>query len=267
MNILALGILSLSLYTFGTVHQFLIYYRKVQAKQFISLLIGLTAAFSQLIITFEYITDSQDLNLSLFNSASLTAALIVLCLVGLSTRKPLQTSFLAVYPLAALTTIGVVFFDESELSYTPIDGGIFIHIILSILAYSVFSIAAVQAILIYVQNQNLKKKNNTILMRNLPPLLAMENLLFEMLWSGTALLVAAIAAGFIFIDDFFAQQIAHKTFFSILALITFSTLLAGRIRYGWRGVTASKFTLWGCAFLMLAFFGSKFVLEWLIQDS
>lgn len=267
MNILALGILSVGLYACGTAHQLMVYYRKVPAKQFITLLIGLTAALAQLTLTLEYVTDNNQLNLSFFNSASLTAGFVVLCLVIWSLRKPLQTSFIAIYPLAAFTVISIILFDDSTLAYTPQDSGIFFHIILSILAYSVFSLATIQAILVYIQNRNLKKRNHTILMRNLPPLLTMENLLFEMLWSGTIILTAAIVAGVIFIDDIFAQHLAHKSFFSIVALIVFSTLLAGRTKYGWRGVMASKFTLWGTALLMLAFFGSKFVLEWMIQDS
>lgn len=269
MNILTLGLLSIGLYIFGTAHQALVYYRKAPAKQFFSILIGATAAFSQLAITIEKITANEQLNLSFFNSASLTACLVVLCIILWSMRKPLQASLLAIYPISAFTVIALITFDNSTLSYTPIDSGIFIHIVLSILAYSVFSIATIQAVLVYLQNRNLKKRNHThtVLMRNLPPLMTMENLLFEMLWCGTFILVAAIFAGILFIDDIFAQHLAHKSFFSIVALGVFSTLLIGRVKYGWRGITASKFTLWGSGLLMLAFFGSKFVLEWLIQDS
>jgi ABC-type uncharacterized transport system permease subunit len=133
------------------------------------------------------------------------------------------------------------------------------------IAYSVFSIAAVQAILVHLQNNNLKKRNQTVLLRNLPPLLTMENLLFEMIWSGTILLSIAIFAGFVFVDDLFAQHLVHKSTLSILALIVFALLLLGRTRYGWRGKTASKWTLCGFALLMLSFFGSKLVLEWLIN--
>jgi ABC-type uncharacterized transport system permease subunit len=79
------------------------------------------------------------------------------------------------------------------------------------------------------------------------------------------LLALAILAGFIFVDDLFAQHLVHKTVLSILALSIFSGLLAGRKLYGWRGVTASKWTLWGFSLLMLGFFGSKLVIETLIN--
>ncbi|KZY43281.1 hypothetical protein A3752_05800 [Oleiphilus sp. HI0081] len=237
------------------------YLRKINAKHFISLLIGASAASLQLIVTLEQTFRDNYAAFSFSNSASLIACVIVIGLLLASSRKPLQAIFLAVYPCAALSVITLLAFNDSSQSFSPQSSGIFIHVILSLIAYSVFSIAAVQALLVHMQNNNLKKRNHTILMRNLPPLLTMENLLFEMLWSGTILLALAILAGFIFVDDLFAQHLAHKTVLSILALLTFSALLAGRKIYGWRGITASKWTLWGFSLLMLGFFGSKLVLE------
>lgn len=72
-------------------------------------------------------------------------------------------------------------------------------------------------------------------------------------------------SGFLFIDDLFAQHLAHKTLFSILAWIMFAGLLIGRSRYGWRGKIAVRWTLYGFASLLLAYFGSRIVLE-LILD-
>lgn len=265
MNILALSILSISLYSLGTLYQFLIYLRKIPAKHFISFLLGTAAVSLQLIVTLTYILDDNRILFGFFNTASLVLCFIVISLLLFSAKKPLQAIFLAVYPISAACIFGVLFFHETDQVFSPSGSGIFIHIILSILAYSVLSIAAIQAILLYMQNNNLKKKNNTVLIRNLPPLLTMESLLFEMLWSGTILLTLAITFGFIFVDDLFAQHLAHKSVLSILALGIFSTLLLGRRIYGWRGLTASKWTLWGSSVLMLGFFGSKLVLEWLIK--
>jgi ABC-type uncharacterized transport system permease subunit len=265
MNILALSILSISLYSLGTLYQFLIYLRKIPAKHFISLLLGTTAVSLQFIVTLTYILDGNKILFGFFNTASLVLCFIVISLLLFSARKPLQAIFLAIYPISAACIFGALFFHETEQSFSPSGSGIFIHIILSIIAYSVFSIAAIQAILLYIQNNNLKKKNNTILIRNLPPLLTMETLLFEMIWSGTILLTFAIIFGFIFVNDLFAQQLAHKSILSILALAIFATLLIGRKVYGWRGLTASKWTLWGSSVLMIGFFGSKLVLEWFIN--
>ncbi len=97
--------------------------------------------------------------------------------------------------------------------------------------------------------------------QSLPPLESMEALLFQMISAGLFFLSISLASGFIFLEDIFAQHLAHKTFFSIIAWLIFSALLIGRSRYGWRGRTAIKWTLLGFLFLLLAYFGSKLVLE------
>lgn len=261
MNILVLSLLSIGLYIFGTLHQSLIYLRKTSPKSFISLLVGLIAVTGHFIITYQYIFSNNEIILSLFNTASLVACFVVTCLLIFSVRRPIQSIFIFCYPMAGLSLVGSLFFNSDTLSFQPENSGIFIHITLSIIAYSIFCIAAIQGLLLYFQNNNLKKRNPTILLRNLPPLLTMENLLFEMIWSGTILLGLAIIAGSIFVDNLFAQHLAHKTIFSIVAFVIFATLLAGRSIYGWRGLTASKWTLWGFSCLMIGFFGSKLVLE------
>ncbi|MEM9253792.1 MAG: cytochrome c biogenesis protein CcsA, partial [Pseudomonadota bacterium] len=70
-----------------------------------------------------------------------------------------------------------------------------------------------------------------------------------------------------FVQDIFAQHIAHKTVLTMIAWLMFSTLLWGHYRLGWRSSTAVRLTLTGFVFLMLAFFGSKLVLELVLQRS
>ncbi|TNC82021.1 MAG: cytochrome C assembly protein [Oleiphilus sp.] len=264
MNIMVLSLMSAGLYALGTTYQLLAYLKKLELKPFISLLIGTLAALSQLALTGDQLYQSNSYNFNLFTTASLITGLIALTMVILATRKPVQSTLLLIYPLAAISVLASTQWNTPAQGFEPQESGIFFHISLSVIAYCILSIAAIQAIFIYAQNNNLKKKNNTILMRNLPPLLTMEKLLFEMLWSGTAILALAVFAGFIFVDHLFAQHLAHKTFFSLLSLAVLSTLLYGRYKHGWRGLMAIKLTLWGTGFLMLGFFGSKFVLEWVL---
>ena len=93
----------------------------------------------------------------------------------------------------------------------------------------------------------------------------METLLFEMIGTGFVLLTLALASGFAFLEDMFAQHLVHKTVLSILGWVVFGTLLLGRHRYGWRGRTAIIWTLSGYVMLILAYFGSKAVLELILQ--
>src|SRR5690625_2145637 len=93
------------------------------------------------------------------------------------------------------------------------------------------------------------------------PFQTMETLLLDMLWAGVLLLTLFILSGFVFLDDMFAQHVAHKTVFSLAAWVIYVVLLWGRHRVGWRGYTAIRWTLAGFVLLMLAYFGSKLVLE------
>ena len=95
----------------------------------------------------------------------------------------------------------------------------------------------------------------------------MEVFLFRLLFLGLLLLTLALATGFIFLDDIFAQHLVHKTILSIVAWVLFAALLCGRYFLGWRGQKAVKWTYGGYFALMLAYFGSKFVLQLVLNQS
>ena len=102
-------------------------------------------------------------------------------------------------------------------------------------------------------------------MRILPPLTLTEALLFRLIAAGFLLLTLTLVTGVLFVDNLFAQHLVHKTVLSVAAWLVFGVLLFGRWRYGWRGKRAVRLTLIGMAVLLLAFFGSKFVLELLLR--
>lgn len=181
-----------------------------------------------------------------------------------SLKKPVHTLFTLLFPLSALSLLTSIFSQGPTLPYSEISTALASHILLSILAYSLLSIATVQALFLAYQNHQLRSKHPTGAVRLLPPLQTMEALLFEMLWGGQILLSISIATGFIFLHDIFAQDLAHKTVFSIIAWFIYAILLWGRHQLGWRGNRAIRWTLVGFAALMLAYFGSKLVLELLL---
>jgi len=139
------------------------------------------------------------------------------------------------------------------------------HILTSIIAFSLLNIAALQAILLAIQDQQLKSHPPKRFIQSLPPLQTMESLLFQMLGTGIVFLTISLVSGFLFIEDLFAQHLVHKTVLSILAWVIFTCLLIGRSRYGWRGQTAIQWTLIGFVLLLLAYFGSKLVLELILH--
>jgi len=98
---------------------------------------------------------------------------------------------------------------------------------------------------------------------HLPPLLTMEALLFRIIWAGFILLTATLASGVVYSEELFgrAARFNHKTVFGVLSWVIFAALLGGRHAYGWRGRVAVRWTLTGFLMLVLAYIGSKFVLE------
>lgn len=208
---------------------------------------------------------AQGLNLGFFNALSLVAGLMALLLLAASIIKPLESLGIGLLPLAALALLLENIFPSRHIILQEGMHALDLHILISILASSVLSVAAVQAILFAIQDAHLRGKHPGGFIRALPPLQNMEALLFQMIALGFALLSLALFTGALYIEDLFSQHLAHKTILSILAWVVFGVLLWGRRRYGWRGRTAIRWTLTGFFVLMLAYFGSKLVLELVLQ--
>jgi ABC-type uncharacterized transport system permease subunit len=212
------------------------------------------------------VTDKhQGFNFSFFSTASLISLSIALLLLIAVLDKPVEKLGIVIFPLASLM-LGLEI-AMPETSFTPVSYSwqMSTHILTSIMAFSLLNIAALQAALLAIQDQQLRSHHPRKLIRSLPPLQAMESLLFQMIGYGLLFLSASLLTGFIFIEDLFAQHLVHKTVLSILAWIIFSCLLIGRSRYGWRGNTAIQWTLIGFILLLLAYFGSKLVLELILK--
>ncbi|WP_045861527.1 cytochrome C assembly family protein [Teredinibacter purpureus] len=192
---------------------------------------------------------------------SLFFAVINVVVLLSSMRKPLHNLFLFILPLSitAILISGVeqaVMKTSEQLSLEVIS-----HILLSILAYSLLTIASLQALLLAYQNYQLKHKHLRGVMGLLPPLQTMETLLFELVWAGEILLTLSIITGFLFTHSFSEQHLSHKAVFSMISWLIYAMLLWGKQTLGWRGAAAIRWTLGGFAALMLAYFGSKLVLE------
>ncbi|MGH8493937.1 MAG: cytochrome C assembly family protein [Moraxellaceae bacterium] len=229
------------------------------------LALGMVALPLHLISVHAAIYQPDGLNLGLFHVISLVGWLIATLAIGMSLYQPVVTLTLGAFPLAAL---GILLSQYGNAPYEPLrdlSHGAESHILLSILAYSVLTIAAAQAILLAIQDRHLRRHKRGIL-NTLPPLVTMERLLFDLIAVGLALLTLAILTGFLTLQNFFAQHLAHKTAFTLTSWVVFAVLLAGRHWLGWRGVTAIRFTLWGFALLLLGFYGSKIVLELILHQ-
>jgi len=137
-----------------------------------------------------------------------------------------------------------------------------LHLVLAMLAYSLFTIAILHAVLMAVAERRLHRKEGAGLIA-LPPLLTLEQLLFRLIGAAFVLLTLTLATGIAYSETLFGRALRfdHKTVFAVLSWLTFGGLLAGRWLHGWRGRTALRWTLTGFVLLILAYVGSRFVLE------
>ncbi|HEY8035331.1 MAG TPA: cytochrome c biogenesis protein CcsA [Methylobacter sp.] len=204
---------------------------------------------------------NNSLNFSFIGAASLISLIVALLLLVATLNKPVEKLGIIVFPIAAIMLALELNLPEKPHLLHTHNWQMSVHILTSIIAFSLLNIAALQAVLLAIQDQQLKSHPPKHFIQSLPPLQTMEALLFQMLGTGLFFLTISLVSGFIFIEDLFAQHLVHKTVLSIVAWIIFSCLLLGRMRYGWRGQTAIRWTLTGFILLLLAYFGSKLVLE------
>jgi len=229
------------------------------------LVCALLALLAHLVNVAQIIATAQGYDFGFFRIATLFSWTIALIVVVSSLKKPVDNLFLALFPLAIVSILCSLFLPSSYNPQPELGGGVALHILLGIIAFGTITVAAAQALLIAWLNRELKHKHFSSVLRHLPPLQTMEQLLFEIIWSGFLLLLAVIGSGFLFMDDMFAQHLVHKTVLTLVSAAVFAGLLWGRHQLGWRGRTALRWTLVGFVVLILAYFGSKFVLELLLD--
>ncbi|HEY4583801.1 MAG TPA: cytochrome c biogenesis protein CcsA [Lysobacter sp.] len=140
-----------------------------------------------------------------------------------------------------------------------------LHATLALLAYATLAVAALLAVALAVQERAMRRREFHGWLKTLPPLVQLESLLFRTITVGFALLTATLLTGVVFVENLFAQHLVHKTALSILSWLAFGALLYGRRRHGWRGAKAVRWTLAAMALLVLAYFGSKGVLELVLR--
>jgi ABC-type uncharacterized transport system permease subunit len=223
------------------------------------------AVISHFIYTGLVCQQHNGFSFSFFSTGSLVALIIALLLLIAALNKPVEKLGVAVLPIAALMLTLELNFDEKPHLLQTYNWQMSTHILTSIIAFSLLNIAALQAILLAIQDQQLKSHPPKRFIQSLPSLQTMESLLFQMLSVGVFFLSISLISGFVFVENLFAQHLVHKTVLSILAWIIFSSLLMGRSRYGWRGQIAIQWTLIGFVSLLLAYFGSKLVLELILH--
>ena len=148
------------------------------------------------------------------------------------------------------------------------------HFIVATISVGLLSLAAMHAMLMSIQDRALHRQlaiipNSQIAhwLEDLPPLMTMESLLFNLLYVGVALLTLTVFSGLLFSQTLFGKPLVfdHKTIFALISWILFSGLLIARWRVGLRGRVAVRWVLSAYTALLLVYVGSRFVLEVILQ--
>jgi len=134
-----------------------------------------------------------------------------------------------------------------------------LHWLLGVASYGLFGVAVLHALLLNRAERQMRRAPSLgDPAAHGVPLLRLERLTFRFVGAGFVVLSAAIVLGFWFSDHW---RWDHKSVFSILGWLVFAGLLAGRRAFGWRGPRATRGVYVGAALLLLAYVGSRFVLE------
>lgn len=205
------------------------------------------------------------LNLSAINAASMIGLelAVIALLAALEPRlRGISASLLLLAALIAL--LGVT---PATTEMSSLDWQIKAHVLTSLLSYGLLTVGAIVAVFALLQERRLRAGRLSRATHLFAPLETTERLLFALASSGFTGLLLAIVSGLTFVENLFAQSLVHKTVISILALCVFGALLLGRHFAGWRGVRAIKLYFSGFLLLCLAYFGTRIVLEQVMQRS
>ena len=201
---------------------------------------------------------------SLGNAVSLVGVLLAIIAALASVDASLRGMSGGLLILAAVTAVAS---DGGGADGAVVSWQIRAHVLTSIVAYGLLAAGAIVAIYAVVQDRRLHSRRISAVNHLFAPLETTEKLLYAVTAAGFTILALSVVSGITFVQNLFAQHLVHKTVLSLVALVLFGVLLAGRRFAGWRGRRAVYLYLAGFALLSLAYFGSRYILEEILGRS
>lgn len=229
------------------------------------LIVPLAAIVTHAVVLWDYLNTDHFDHLNITTSLS-TVALLLAALTLIRSRRAggLLLSPI-IYVFAAVSVILMVISPANWGAQLSEAHGLVVHIVLSLIAYAVLSLATLYAIQLLYLNYLLKHHRTHALSGYLPPLMTVERYFFRLLSTGSALLLIAIISGFIFLNDMFAQGQSHKTVLSLISFTLYVTVLYLHGVKRARGRALVITSVIASIILSLAYFGSRFVKDILLS--
>lgn len=228
----------------------------------VALSLALAAVVLHALLLYAQLRREGGVNLALTGAFALVAWVVACLYLAASLSRPVDNLGVIILPLAAVTVL-VEGWSPGARPIAFSSPAQAVHVVASILAYSLLCLAAVQGLMLLLQEGRLRRKHPQGFIRALPPMQTMEEVMFQMIGLGFALLTLTLISGVFFSERLFGTpfKVTHHMMLAALGWAVYAILLLGRWRLGWRGRTAVRWTLGGFALLVLAYFGTKFVLE------
>ncbi len=266
MLITSLTLIACFLYLAVTGHVLSRLFHQQGPNQKLTIILSTLAILTHMLLLVNSVFTARGEDLSFINVSLLTCWVIVVAVTAVSLKFPATLLLPVVYGFAALLLIASLFMPHHVLLESlNLEVGLVTHVSLSLLAYCVLIIATLYAIQFYFIDKRLKNKDLAIVRSHLPPLMQVEQQLYQLVTLGSALLTLAILSGFVFLDGMLGKQFIHKTVLSIIAWGIFVAVAWGHKFRGWRGRSSVFTTMVGAFILTLAYFGSRFVQEVILE--
>jgi ABC-type uncharacterized transport system permease subunit len=225
---------------------------------------GCIAMLSHALSNAQFLINEAEINFALQNVISIVSLVICLSVSAFALRFKVNLLLPVIYGFAGIWQLLIVLVPSLEQSsLINHDFSMLSHVTLALLSYCILIIATLYAFQVAYINFKLKTKNLTAV-SHLPPLMQVEGQLFIILSIGTSFLLLSQVIGFLFLEGMISHENLHKTVLSILAFLVYSTTLLGHYKLGWRGHRVLILTITGSALLTLAYFGSRFVKEFIL---
>lgn len=205
-------------------------------------------------------------DLGLFKAASLLGLIIAILVLFNQLRRGALDLSTWLLPISAITALAASFF-TSGFEAREASFGVLLHVMFALLAYALFTVTLVYALVVRAQDRGLKHHKLSAFLLKLPPLQTMEHTQFKLAWISFILLTLAMVVGYTAADDFLGQQIAHKMILTLVAWCFFAALFVGHHFWGWRAVMTLRWLVSGYLLLTLGFFGSKIVVELILNQT
>lgn len=195
-------------------------------------------------------------------ATALSATLwLVVVVYGIESRFVPLRGVRGTLALLGMAAVALAWVFPAEIRSTSTSVWAPLHWVLGIASYGLFGAAVLHASMLSTAERQLRGKGAPAKAAGIP-LLSLERLTFRFVAAGFGVLSAALLLGIWFASPW---RWDHKTVFSTLGWLVFAALLAGRHIFGWRGPRATRWLYAGAGLLLLAYVGSRFVLEVLLH--